>query len=244
VPVDLALDRSSRVPLYFQLAEQLEAAIRDGRLQPGDRIDTETELAERLGLGRPTVRQAVQELVSKGLLVRRRGVGTQVVAPQFHRPIELTSLFDDLVAAGHAPTTQVLALRSLSADARVAAGLSIAPGDDVLYLERLRLEHGTPLALMRNWLPADVLVVDEERLAAQGLYELMRRSGIHLRIAHQRIGARAADRREARLLGVRTGAPLLTMERTAFDDSGRAVEFAQHAYRADAHSFDTTLVGR
>ena len=74
--LELSIDRGSRVPLYFQLAQQLEDAIRDGRLRPGDRIDTETELAQRLSLGRPTVRQAVQELVSKGLLVRRRGVGT------------------------------------------------------------------------------------------------------------------------------------------------------------------------
>lgn len=242
--LDLRLDRSSRVPLYFQLAEQLEAAIRDGRLQPGDRIDTETELAEGLGLGRPTVRQAVQELVSKGLLVRRRGVGTQVVAPQIRRPLELTSLYDDLAAAGHRPSTRVLELRQEPADAATAQALSVTEGADVLFAERLRMERDQPLALMRNWLPPDLLPLDHARLEEHGLYELLRRSGVNLRIAHQRIGAKAADRREARLLGVRSGAPLLTMERTAFDDSGRAVEYARHSYRADAHSFDTTVVGR
>ena len=242
--LDLSLDRGSRVPLYFQLAQQLEAAIRDGQLRPGDRIDTETDLAERLGLGRPTVRQAVQELVSKGLLVRRRGVGTQVVDAQFHRPLELTSLYDDLAAADHRPSTTVLDLRTVPADGMVAAALRVAPRTEVTYLERLRLQRGEPLAVMRNWLPAGLAPLERDTLEETGLYALLRRSGVHLRIANQRIGARAATRSDARLLHLRTGAPLLTMERTSFDDSGRAVEHAQHCYRADAHSFDTTLVGR
>lgn len=241
--LDLRLDRASRVPLYFQLSQQLEAAIRDGRLQPGDRIETETELAERLGLGRPTVRQAVQELVSKGLLVRRRGVGTQVVDAAFHRPMELTSLFDDLAAAGHRPTTSVLDLRAVPADATVSAALRVPPGASVEYLERLRSQRGEPLAVMRNWVPQGVLALDRGDLEAGGLYDLYRRSGIHIRIANQSIGARAATRSDARLLRIATGAPLLTMTRTSFDESGRAIEYAQHCYRADAHSFDTTLVG-
>jgi GntR family transcriptional regulator len=244
VALDLSLDRGSRVPLYAQLADQLEAAIHDGRLSPGDRIDTETDLAERLGLGRPTVRQAVQELVSKGLLVRRRGVGTQVVGAQFHRPLELTSLFDDLTAADHRPSTTVLALEHVPADGIVSAALRVPESTEVVYLERLRCQRGEPLAVMRNWLPADLLPLDSAALEAHGLYDLLRRSGVHLQIAQQRIGARSAPRREARLLAVSTGAPLLTMQRTSFDSTGRAVEYAEHCYRADRHSFDTTLVGR
>src|ERR1700712_3694153 len=81
-PVELAidLDRSSPVPLYHQLAVALERAITDGRLRPGDRLENELAMTTRLGLARPTARQAIQELVRKGLLVRKRGVGTQVVA--------------------------------------------------------------------------------------------------------------------------------------------------------------------
>lgn len=242
--LDLSLDRTSRVPLYFQLAQQLEAAITGGQLRAGDRLSTETELAERLGLSRPTVRQAVQELVSKGLLVRRRGVGTQVVDAQFSRPLELTSLHDDLDAAGHRPTTTVLDVRMLPAEGPVAAALNVESGTDVLRLDRLRSQRGEPLAVMHNWLPIGLLAIDRHDLEESGLYELMRRRGIHLRIANQRIGARGATRAEARLLAVRPGAPLLTMERTSYDDSGRAVEYADHCYRADAHSFDATLVAR
>jgi DNA-binding GntR family transcriptional regulator len=242
--LDLRLDRASRVPLYFQLSQQLETAIRDGRLQPGDRVETETELAERLGLGRPTVRQALQELVSKGLLMRRRGVGTQVVDAAVHRPLALTSLFDDLSAADHRPTTTVLDLRTVPADATVGSALRLEPGAEVEYLERLRFRRDEPLAVMRNWIPAGLIPLDRDQLEESGLYDLYRRSGVQPRVANQSIGARAATRSDARLLRVPTGAPLLTMTRTSFDETGRAIEYAQHCYRADAYSFDATLVGR
>src|SRR5258708_39635048 len=75
VPLTVELDRSSPVPLYYQLAQAIEAAIRDGELTPGDRFENELALAKRLTLSRPTTRRAIQELVDKGLLVRKRGVG-------------------------------------------------------------------------------------------------------------------------------------------------------------------------
>ena len=69
MPLAVELDRSSPVPLYYQLAQAIEAAIRDGDLSPGDRFENELALAKRLTLSRPTTRRAIQELVDKGLLV-------------------------------------------------------------------------------------------------------------------------------------------------------------------------------
>jgi DNA-binding GntR family transcriptional regulator len=242
--IDLTLDRRSPVPLYYQLSQQLEEAIRSGTLKPGDRIETEVDIAHRFGLSRPTVRQAIQELVSKGLLVRRRGVGTQVVHSQLRRPVELTSLYDDLARASHRPATRLLTLSRVAADSVVSTALNIAEGTEVQYLQRLRLDGDEPLAIMHNWLPLDLAPLEAGELETTGLYELLRRAGVHMRIANQRIGARAATSAQARLLGVKAGAPLLTMERTSFDDSGSAVEYAAHAYRADSYSFETTLVDR
>jgi DNA-binding GntR family transcriptional regulator len=242
--IDFMLDRHSPIPLYFQLSQELEAAIERGDLKAGDRIETEVEIAERFGLSRPTVRQAIQELVNKGMLVRRRGVGTQVVHTQIRRPVELTSLYDDLARANHKPTTKVLGLAHTLADARLAASLIVEEGTDLLYMERLRSDNNEPLAIMRNWLPADLIDPTLEELEAVGLYELLRRGGTQMRMADQRIGARTATTAEARLLGIKSGAPLLTMERTSFDDAGRVVEYAAHIYRSDSYSFETRLVAR
>lgn len=235
------VDRTSPVPLYYQLAQQLEHAIESGELARGTQLGNEIMLADQLGLSRPTVRRAIGYLVDRGLLVRKRGVGTQVVQPRVRRPLELTSLYDDLAGGGQEPSTQVLSLDKLPASDAVAHALGLADGEPVLSVERLRLAHGEPLAVLRNYLPVDLVTLTTEALERTGLYPLMRAAGVRLHLATQTVGARSATAAEARLLGDQRGAPLLTMRRTAYDDSGRAVEFADHYYRASLYSFEFVL---
>jgi DNA-binding GntR family transcriptional regulator len=243
VPLAVELDRSSPVPLYYQLAQAIEAAIRDGELAPGDRFENELALAKRLTLSRPTTRRAIQELVDKGMLVRKRGVGTQVVQNPVHRRVELTSLFDDLARAGQEPTTQLLGYHVGPVGDEVAAELNLTADREVVTIERLRCANGEPLAVMTNYLPVELAPAADE-LESNGLYQALRARGVHIRLARQRIGARPATKAEARLLVEKAGAPLLTMNRTAFDDSGKAVEYGAHCYRASRYYFETTLVDR
>jgi DNA-binding GntR family transcriptional regulator len=241
---DVVVNRSSPVPLYFQVAEQIERAIQDGDLGPGDRISNEIAIADQLGLSRPTVRQAIQTLVDKGLLVRKRGVGTQVLNAPIRRTVELTSLYDDLTRSGLRPTTTVLALKLADADEPARRRLNVPIGEQVWRLDRLRAIKGEPLALMCNVVPASVSDLSQVDLEKIGLYEHFRAQAINLRVAHQVIGARTVDTREAKLLGGRKGDPVLTMERTSYDDQGRAVEYGVHLYRPDRYAYETTLVDR
>ncbi|SCL29383.1 transcriptional regulator, GntR family [Micromonospora rhizosphaerae] len=241
---EIAVDRSSPVPLYFQVAEQFAAAIQRGELAPGDRLDSELQLADRLGLSRPTVRQAIQHLVDKGLIVRRRGVGTQVVRSEVRRAVELTSLHDDLVRAGQQPSTSVLELAAVACPATAAQALGVPAGAEVQHLRRLRFADGEPLAVMENWLPLDPVRLTLDALQSRGLYALLRAAGLRIRTAHQRIGARAATAAEAQMLGERRGAPLLTMTRTAYDDQGRHVEHGAHIYRAARYALEVTVAER
>jgi DNA-binding GntR family transcriptional regulator len=240
----ISVDRSSPVPLYFQVARGLEELIATGRLTPGTRLENEVALADQLGLSRPTMRQAIQYLVDKGLLVRKRGVGTQVVHARVRRTVELTSLYEDLDRTHQQPRTDVLSLAPATAPDEVAVALALPAGAAVLAIERLRYAQGEPLALMRNYLPAGLLRITADDLRGRGLYQLMRAAGVNLRLADQTIGARRATAAEAKTLGEPRGAPLLTMARTAYDDAGRAVEYGQHAYRASLYSFELTLVAR
>jgi DNA-binding GntR family transcriptional regulator len=241
---EVVVNRSSPVPLYFQVAEQLEHAILDGQLLPGDRIGNEVALADQLGLSRPTLRQAIQMLVDKGMLVRKRGVGTQVVHAPIRRTVELTSLNDDLKRAGLQPATAVLSLEEVESDDETAARLNVPTGSPLWRLDRLRSVGGEPLALMRNFVPRGVTDLSAVDLAETGLYEHFRAMGIHLRVAHQTISARLVDTEEARHLARQEGDPVLTMERTSYDDKGRAVEFGRHLYRPDLYSYEATLVDR
>ena len=238
-----AIDRSSPTPLYFQLAQAIEGAIAGGSRPAGSKLENELLLAQRYGLSRPTVRRAVQELVGKGLLVRKRGFGTQVIQPHVRRSVELTILYDDLMRGGEAPSTEVLSLERVPAPADVAQELDLAEGDEVVALRRLRRNRGEPLALMTNYLPIRLEPTRAE-LTERGLYQYLREQGVQLRVAHQRIGARLARGEEARLLEEVPRAALLTMERTAFDDKGTPVEYGRHVYRASRYHFETTLVGR
>jgi DNA-binding GntR family transcriptional regulator len=108
-------------------------------------------------------------------------------------------------------------------------------------MERLRYAGDEPLAIMHNAIPAGLLQVTGDDLAERGLYELLRRAGYVPRIATQVIGARSATAAEARILGEKRGASLLTMIRTAWDASGRALEYGSHLYRASRYSFEVNL---
>ena len=240
----VAVDRTSPVPLYYQVAQRLEEAITAGEIEPGTRLENEIALADQLGLSRPTMRRAIAYLVERGLLVRKRGVGTQVVLPKVRRPMELTSLYEDLTRDGKAPTTTVLALETVPAPDAVAHSLGVAEGGPVQFVERLRSAGGTPLAVMHNYVPLDRIVLDRESLERHGLYQMLRGAGVRLHMASQTIGARAATSAEAKMLHTSKAAPLLTMTRTAFDDDGRGVEHGTHIYRASAYSFEFLLMSR
>jgi DNA-binding GntR family transcriptional regulator len=237
------LDRTSPIPLYFQIAESFKEAITDGALKPGDRLDNELDLADQLGVSRPTVRQAVQRLVEEGLVVRRRGLGTLVTAPRIQRSVALTSLHDDLRSSGRHPETTVLSAIESPADAEFAAILAVPAGSPVLSVERLRYADGAPLALMHNYIPATVLgEQDAGQLAVSGLYELLRARGIELQAGEQTIGARKATPHEARLLEAPRGATVLTMTRTTYNQDGKPVEHGSHSYLAERYSFRMSLV--
>lgn len=242
-PLRIDLDRSSPVPLYHQVAAGIEAAITDGRLCAGASLENEIALAARLGISRPTARQALASLVDRGLLVRRRGVGTQVAPERVRRPVGLTSLHDDLVASGRQPGTQVLAHEEVDAGAELARELEVGLGTPVVVLRRLRTADDEPIAVMTNYLRAEIAPSADE-LAAQGLYESLRQRGVQPALARQRIGARLASPAEAHMLAESGRTPLLTIDRVAYDHAGAVVEVGHHYYRASRYDFETTLFAR
>lgn len=97
---------------------------------------------------------------------------------------------------------------------------------------------------MRNWLRSEVADFSREDLETHGLYDLLQGRGVRIHLANQSIGAQTATARQARLLRMTKGAALLTMKRTAYYESGRAIEFGDHVYRADRYSFEATVLAR
>jgi GntR family transcriptional regulator len=240
--LDITLERNSPVPLYYQLAQYIEHAINVGDLAPGDRIENELSLTSRLGLSRPTARQAIQELVNKGLLVRKRGVGTQVVRSQFRRDEKLSSLNEDLAKAGKVPSTVLLdySIGELADKIRDVVDSADVLDSQFLQIRRLRLADDVPLAILTNYIPARYEISADD-LRERGLYACLNALGVHLKIAHQQISARLMTEEEAKLLKERTPAACLTVDRLAYDDVGRFVEFGRHIYRPNFYSIQSSL---
>jgi DNA-binding GntR family transcriptional regulator len=240
--LDITLERNSPVPLYYQLAQFIEHAINVGDLAPGDRIENELSLTSRLGLSRPTARQAIQELVNKGLLVRKRGVGTQVVRSQFRRDEKLSSLNEDLVKAGKTPSTVVLDYQvgGLDDEIRDVVDAANVKDSEFIQIRRLRLADRVPLAILTNYLPARYEISADD-LKQRGLYACLNALGVHLKIAHQQISARLMDEKEAKLLDEQPPAACLAVDRLAYDDVGRFVEFGRHIYRPAYYSIQSSL---
>lgn len=242
--VPVVIDRASPVPLYHQLAQQLIGAVENGILKPGDPFENELALAERLDVSRPTVRRAIAELVNRGLLVRRRGVGTSVASQVIHRRDELTSLYDDMLRKGKEPTTKVLSLDPAMIDETAAKALGLPSDTPLLHVERLRCAGSTPTAVLRNWLPPKFNELTTDEFEHTSLYALLRARGGRPMIAHQTIGARRPEKHERALLEIPAGDPVLTMTRRAYDAAGTAVEYGDHSYRSDQYAFDVTLHDR
>ncbi|WP_318152682.1 GntR family transcriptional regulator [Microbacterium helvum] len=238
--IPVSLDRNSPVPLYFQLAEQLQAAITDGSAQPGDPVENEVAMSKRLGLSRPTVRYAIRYLVDQGLLVRKRGLGTFITSRRVHRRVSKGSLYEDLSAQGRNPTTKVLS-QANERNPKAAAALELDPDTELIALKRLRYADGETLTIMHNWLPARFGPITSEDLEQRGLYSILHDHGVGPIVVHQSISARLPSPDERDLLQISSRLPVIAVSRTAFQPGGAPVEYAEHVYRSDNYEIELVL---
>lgn len=231
------------MPLYYQVAREIERAISDGRLSKGDYLQSELVLADTWQVSRLTLRRAIQELVGSGLLVRRKGVGTRIVNDEVRPPTRLSSIWDELTEQDRSPTTTVLAHEQIVADDAIAEQLAVARGSEVIYLERCRYADGRRLAIMRSWLslPAGSALTTAQ-LTATGLYRSLRERGTWPHSARRNVSARIAGPVDAALLGIGIGAPLLIVASTMQDHSGARVEYTEQVLDATRYTMDFNVV--
>ena len=234
--------RSDRGPRYTQLYRHIAAAIGSGALQPGSQLPPERDLAEMAEVSRVTVRNAVAQLVSAGLLEQRRGAGT-FVRPQPQRLEQslsrLVSFTEYMQQRGKTSTSQVL-MRGLFAprpEEQMALGLTST--DRVARIERLRSADGVPMAIEWSSLPEDIL--PDPDLVQTSLYTVLRATGGAPVRAVQRITAINVLAVEATLLNLPDGAAVLRIDRTGYLPSGRPIEFTRGLYRSDIYDFIADL---
>lgn len=244
VSSDLAVERlglttNSGVPRYRQIADQLAVLISDAA--PGSRLPSEHDIARHLEVSRATAVQALRELESRGLVNRRQGRGSFVADTS--RAIRSTgmgfvpSFSQDLREAGHQTSEQILVCERLAVADDVIVGLELSSDTEAWCVRRVILSDSEPAIHVTSWLPIGLYPrLDRSGIESGSLYEYLESHyGPHGRpsAAEEEWTAQGVDRDVARILDLRTGSPVMRVQRRAFLADGTPAEYAVSLVRAE-----------
>lgn len=234
---------SPDAPLYRQVQLQIEEAIREG----GD-VDTpltDAKLSERFGVSRITVRRAVDELVDAGVLYRIQGVGTFVRHRKLRERLTLKSFLDTWSRGDGKLTVKVGAYERIAANEEFGKQLAVPVGEPLVYIQRLRFQNETLVAIDDRYLPAKFCrSLTRQDITTSSLVDFLRnREKIRLGNGDMDIEARSAGAAEARALRIRKGKPILVRRVTFFDRRQRPVFAGISTYRADRVSYRVSVPG-
>ena len=204
-------------------------------LKVGDAIPSERALKDEFGVSRMTIRQAVDALVTEGVLVREQGRGTFVAPQRMDFEMRLTTFGEEMRRRGLEPTTEVLTAHTVAATADVATALEIEPGDLVHFLYRVRSADGTPVAIEQAWIPAALAPGLFDDGPPASVYERLRALDLDPSWGEETLAADLATDVEASLLGLTSAPAVMRAERRTYADVG-AVMLSRACYRGDRYS--------
>lgn len=235
------LDRSTPMPLYYQIEQFLMQNIQSGRLAVDECLPPETELTELFGVSRATIRQAISNLVNQGVLARYKGKGTFVMAPkvQEHALQVLEGFHEEMSKKGYHPQTKVLECKAIPGIAEINEKLGIAESEPLYLLRRTRSVNGEAVLTFQTYLPAARFPgLLEENLEQHSLYErLENRYGCRVNRVVRHIEAAVASKEEAILLGVARKSAVFRVAFTGYCNDTEPVEYSKTTYRGDRVEF-------
>lgn len=241
----LSVDKNAQTPLYYQIKQQILHQISTGALRLGDLLPPEAEICEKLNISRPTVRQAMGDLVAEGYLTRRKGIGTFVSRPKIEGGFfqKLQSFDEEMRQKGLVPSTKVLRLNLVDGKSSISEKLKLRPEEKLIFLERLRFANEEPIVWVETYLPyarfPRLLGVDFER---QSLYKELEHSYLApVERVVREIEAVNASAQEAELLRIPKNAALCFVKTVAYDYNGVPVEYSRAHYRGDRNRFSVEL---
>jgi GntR family transcriptional regulator len=225
---------------YLEVAQRLREQVAIGAFGAGGALASETELAQRFGVSRMTLRRALENLRAEGLVEARKGAGWFVAVDPVRQALgRFPTIEAALAESGVAWERRVLEFRFEDAEPEVATALELQPGAEVLKVRRLNLAGGEPFAVVTVWVPAalgaSLSRADVERAT---FYDLLPVRGIGLGSAVQTITAALCSPADAALLGVAPASPLLVCRRLTRDQAGAPAILGQHRYAAHRTVFE------
>ncbi|WP_226038576.1 GntR family transcriptional regulator [Aquibacillus saliphilus] len=233
------IDKSSPIPIYYQLEEYIKKLIESGQLKPGDALPSEREYSDKYGISRMTVRQAILNLVNDRYLYRVKGSGTFVMEQKLEQKLQgLTSFTEDMKARGMKAGSTLVNFEIIPAHRKLASLLNIPEHGPVYEIKRIRLAEDIPMALERTYISANLLQGLTEKIVENSLYKYIEET-LNMKIdsGTQLIEASVANKEEVNLLEIPELSPVMIMQRTSKLEDNRVFEIVKSTYRADRYKF-------
>jgi GntR family transcriptional regulator len=232
------VDKNSILPIYYQLFKHFEKQIRGKQLQPGDALPTEMEIAARFGISRMTVRRAISELVSAGMVYTQKGKGTFVASPRLDSVVfNLNNFYDEIRQKGMKPHSELLEARIIKADEKLGRRLGIEVNTRCLYFRIVITADGEPLAYETKYtVYAKRTPILESELKDPSLSTLAAAHSDATPSSSKKVlMVSKTTEEEAQVLGVSPGTPVFLMIQTIFDDDSKIIAWGKSLYRGDRY---------
>lgn len=236
------LERSSHVALYQQIAQHIESEIARRRFRAFQKLPSELALMKQYGVSRITVRQALELLVRRGLIIRKHGKGSFVSGPALEHDLhELRGIYETIQATGMSLRTRLIEFAPSDPPEQVRKIMRTS--GRLMRLKRLYFVDDLPIGLIVCWLPPAAERLNREDAEANTIYGLLRALGLDVNRADLTISGRPANRRLGRLLATPASAPLLVLERVSYGADATPREVTSFFVRSDGYRFTLSLHG-
>ncbi len=231
------LQSDSSSPLYHQLMQRLSEDIEKGKYPVGARIPPEHELEAVYQVSRVTVRRALAELTSEGLLEKKQGKGTFVSTPRISQDLKnIHSFHDACKQNGFRPGTRVIHVKETDAEKQDVEELGLREGARIIETLRVRTADGVPVVLEKNHFSMAYSYLENENLAGS-LYLILRDYGIEPKQAVHDVSMTFGTESQAKLLAIDAGAPLMRLHEIVYDQKGRPLHSSIQLIRGDRFVF-------
>lgn len=240
------INHLSPIPYYVQVKDAIREQIDSGAWPRETQIPTEAQLCDLFQVSRTVIRQALQDLMHEGLIIRRKGRGSFVAPAKISERLvqKLTGFYHDMVEQGYQPVTQVLKQQITPAPPQLAARLALEVGAPVVEIERLRFVHDIPIVTVTSFLPHRLCPgLEDDDLSNQSLYDLLEKKyGLYIARGRRVIQAVQAPEQEAARLDIPVGSPLFLLDSTSYLADGTPVEYYYAFHRGDRSQFEVELI--
>ena len=239
------IDKSSKLPYYYQLKQYIIEEIETGNWKPGQQILPEIKICEIFDISRTVVRQTYQELVTEGYLIKKKAKGTFIAEPKISENLvqSLMGFYEDMTARGFKVKNDILLQKKIAVTPRIAEKLRLDINEDVVVIRRVRRINDEPIVLDRTYIPYRLCpdLINEDLINKslysyiEGKYNLNIDKGVRF------IEATVATDEESKLLNIKKGSPLLYIESISYLDNGTPLEYYIALHRGDRSRLVTEL---